>query len=437
MLKKSLLSVSVLVAVAIGVYLFTVRDNTPEVSPEDDTVIITCGMVGLENKTCKEGVELWQKKTGKKAKVIPAPNGSTERLTLFQQHLAAGSDKIDIYQVDVVWPGLLHTHFEDLKEYFPEEELRAFFPQLLENNTVNGRLVAVPWFVQVGFLYYRKDLLEKHGKPLPETWEELEETARFVAQREMKDDQPIWGYVFQGKAYEGLTCNAIEWINAYKKGGTIVEADGRVSINNLQAIGIINRISTWMGDITPQGVLNYEQEDCRGVFQSGRAVFMRNWPYAWTLLNSEDSPVAGKVGITALPKGGKDGKNTGVLGGWNLGLSKYSKRKKDAADLIRFLTSFQELKRRSQVGGYFPPVEALYHDAEVLESNPLMSAMHVVLKNATLRPARQTKSKYSQVSAAFWNAVHAVLSKKMSAEKSLVDAEKKMNFLSKNGTRWV
>jgi len=422
---------------AVGFYIFTRHSSDHGSDAEGGIIHITCGMVGLEFKTCQEGVALWEKKTGKRAKVIPAPNGSTERLTLFQQHLAAGSDNIDIYQMDVVWPGLLSNHFEDLKDYIPAEELTQYFPQLMENNTVNGKLVAMPWFIQVGFLYYRKDLLEKYHLPLPKTWEELGDSAAKIMEGEAGEGNPLWGFVFQGKAYEGLTCNALEWINSHKDGGTIVEADGRVSINNPAAIEIVNRMSSWMGTIVSEGVLNYEQEDCRGVFQSGKAVFMRNWPYAWGLLNGADSPVAGKVAIMPLPQGGVDGKPTGTLGGWSLGLSKYSKHKKDAADLIRFLTSAEELKRRSQVGGYFPPVEKLYRDKEVLASNPLMKAMSLVLKNTSLRPARQTRSKYSQVSSAFWNAVHSVLSKKMTAETSFQDIEKRMNALSQNGSKWV
>ena len=433
--KKSLLLLGIVAILVIGSYFFLSKSSA-EKAEDQDLIHITCGMVGLEYKTCQEGVTLWEQKTGKKAKVIPAPNGSNERLTLFQQHLAAGSDNIDIYQVDVVWPGLLANHLEDLKDYIPAETLGEYFPQLIENNTVNGKLVAMPWFVQVGFLYYRKDLLEKYHRPIPETWDDLEQTAKIIQEGEAKSGNTIWGYVFQGKAYEGLTCNALEWINSYQNGGTIVDATGHVSLNNPEAVAMVNQVRSWIGTIAPEGVLNYEQEDCRGVFQSGKAIFMRNWPYAWHLLNSSDSPVAGKIGIMPLPKGGKNGQHTGVLGGWNLSLSKYSRHKKDAADLIQFLTSFKELKRRSQIGGYFPPMEKLYNDKEVLSSNPLMSTMNVVLKNASLRPSRQTRSKYSQLSASFWNAVHSVLSKKATAEKSFQDAEKKMNFLSKHGTTW-
>ena len=110
------------------------------------------------------------------------------------------------------------------------------------------------------------------------------------------------GYVWQGRAYEGLTCNGIEWVASFG-GGTIVEPDGKISINNPQAAAALNPAKSWIGTISPEGVLNYAEEEARGVFQSGNAVFMRNWPYAWALANAADSPVKDKVGIAVLPQG--------------------------------------------------------------------------------------------------------------------------------------
>ena len=165
--KKGFIGVALVLMLAIGFYIFT-RHSTDASEGNDEGIIhITCGMVGLEYKTCQEGVALWEKKTGKRAKVIPAPNGSTERLTLFQQHLAAESDNIDIYQVDVVWPGLLANHFEDLKNYIPEEELTHYFPQLLENNTVNGKLMAMPWAAPCSAMPTRSTAHRPSTKPRP------------------------------------------------------------------------------------------------------------------------------------------------------------------------------------------------------------------------------------------------------------------------------
>lgn len=407
-------------------------------SSSDDAVVITCGMVAHEYEACKKGVARWMQQTGKKATVVPAPNGSNERLTLFQQHLAAESPDIDIYQVDVIWPGLLARHLIDLTPYLSAHRKSQYLPQLLKNNTVNKKLVALPWFLNVGFLYYRKDLLDRYNLPVPQTWEELERAATYIMDQEKKrGNQELWGYVFQGKAYEGLTCNAIEWIASYPYGGSIVELDGEVSINNPDAIYIVQKIANWVGVLSPPGVLNYEQEDCRGIFQLGKSIFMRNWPYAWPALNSPESAVAGKVGITILPKGGPHGQSSSVLGGWNLAVSKYSNRQKDAIDLVLFLTSEEELRRRALEHGYYPPMQSLYKEEEIRSLSPITGLMLDVLKRAVPRPAGQTGTKYSQVSAIFWNMVYQTLAHKGTAAKNLRTIEKKLNFISKNGTRWI
>lgn len=400
-------------------------------------VVITCGMVAHEFKACQEGVARWEKKTGKKATIIKAPNGSTERLTIWQQHLAAHSSDIDIYQVDVVWPGLLGPHFIDLKPYLPPERQAAYIPALLSSTTIDGKIVSLPWFLQTSLFYYRKDLLEKYKLAVPQTWDEVEKTSKIIMAGEKGcGHTELWGFVFQGKAYEGLTCNALDWISSYKGGGTIVDAQGKVTINNPAAITAIDNVAKWVGTISPTGVLNYEQEDCRGVFQAGKAIFMRNWSYAWNLLNDKESPVAGKVGITPMPKGGADGLSTGTIGGWNLAVSKYSHNQKDAIDLVLYLTSEEELRHRALDHGYYPSMPKLYAEPKVLAISPIVKTMLDILKNVSMRPAAQTGDKYSQVSSIFWNAVHTTLSGKHPAAKSLADAEKKLNLLSRNGKSW-
>ena len=103
----------------------------------------------------------------------------------------------------------------------------------------------------------------------------------------------------------------------------------------------------WLDRISPRGVLNYTEEEARGVFQSGAAVFMRNWPYAYALGNAQDSPVRGRIGVAPLPKGGPDGRHAGTLGGWQLAVSRYSRHSAAAVDLVLYLTSAAEQKRRA------------------------------------------------------------------------------------------
>jgi trehalose/maltose transport system substrate-binding protein len=242
----------------------------------------------------------------------------------------------------------------------------------------------------------------------------------------------MWGFVWQGRAYEGLTCDALEWV-ASNNGGTVVEQDGGVSINNPRAIEAIDAAAGWVDTITPPGVLNYTEEESRGVFQSGNAVFMRNWPYAWSLAQSEESQVRGKLGVTVLPKGGGDGRHVGTLGGWQLSVSKYSKHPELAANLVMFLVSRQEQKRRAVEGSYNPTIATLYQDPEVLAANPFFGELFDTFVNAVPRPSTLTGAKYNKVSKEFWNAVHSVLSGRMSAGESLAKLDSTLRRLRRGG----
>ena len=399
------------------------------------TISISCGAVGLELELCQEGANAWAEASGNQVNVISTPNSATERLALYQQILAAGSADIDVFQIDVIWPGILANHFIDLSEHVDQEQIEQHFPAIVENNTVDDALVAIPWFTDAGILYYRTDLLEKYGKQPPVTWQELAEIAKEIQDGERAEgNDKMLGFVFQGKAYEGLTCDALEWVDSFG-GGTIVADDGSITINNEQAAAALDLAATWIGEITPEGVLNYAEEESRGVFQSGNAVFMRNWPYAWALGSAPDSPIAGKIGVDQLPKGGADGKHTGTLGGWQLAVSKYSQNAEAAVDLVRYLTSLEEQKRRAIKGAYNPTIAALYQDEEVLEATPFFGELYETFTNAVARPSKVTGAKYNQVSSEFYNAVHEVLSGKTDAASSLEALESKLDRLSRGG-RW-
>jgi trehalose/maltose transport system substrate-binding protein len=293
----------------------------------------------------------------------------------------------------------------------------------------------MPWFTDAGLLYYRTDLLEKYGKEPPQTWQELTEIAKEIQDGERAEgNDKMLGFVFQAKAYEGLTCDALEWVDSFG-GGAIVADDGSITINNPQAAQALDTAAGWIGTIAPDGVLNYAEEEARGVFQSGNAVFMRNWPYAWALGNAVDSTVSGRIGVSALPKGGADGKNSGVLGGWQLAVSKYSANPELAADLVAYLTSYDEQKRRAIKGAYNPTIEALYKDGEVLAAVPFFGDLYDTFVNAVARPSKVTAAKYNQVSAEFFNATHDVLSGESSGTDAVAALETKLDRLSRGG-RW-
>jgi trehalose/maltose transport system substrate-binding protein len=399
-----------------------------------ETLRIACGSLGMERDLCAQGAQAWAKKTGHTVEFTSMSTDVSVELATLQQLLAAGSTELDVARVDIIWPGLVANHFIDLKPHIPEEVLKQHFPSIVQNNLVNGKLVAMPWYTDAGVLYYRKDLLEKHGQQPPTTWQELAEAARKVVAAEKKaGNGKLVGFVFQGKAYEGLTCNALEWVDSFG-GGTIVDPQGQVTLNNPKAVEAIDFFASLVGNVVPRGALSYDEEGARGAFQSGNAVFMRNWPYAWALANSKDSPVKDKVGVMALPKGGADGKSTGTLGGWQLGVPKYSKNQALAVDLVKYLTSREEQKRRALVGSFNPTIMSLYEDEELLKANPFFRSLYSTFTNAVPRPTI-TGSKYNQVSTEFRNSVYATLSGKGKAAANLAKAEAKLKGFAKDG-KW-
>jgi trehalose/maltose transport system substrate-binding protein len=405
------------------------------VQAQGATVSVACGSVGAEYDFCKSGAEAWAKKTGNQVRVVSVPKDSNEQLALYQQLLSQKSGEIDVLRIDIIWPGLLAPNLVDLGKAVPKDVISQHFPAIIQANTVDGKLVGLPAFTDAGILYYRKDLLEKYQQKVPTTWQELTQTAKVVMDGERKaGNSNMWGYVFQGRAYEGLTVNALEWIDSFG-GGQIVDAQGKVTVSNPKAVEALKLASSWIKTIAPEGVLNYAEEEARGAFQSGNAVFMRNWPYAWALSQSPDSAVKGKVGVTALPKGGPEGKPTGALGGWQWAVNQYSKNTKAAIDLAMYLSSPAEQKRAAMEISLNPTIPSLYKDPEILAKNPFIAELLPTFEHAVARPSRQTGARYTQVSTAFWNSVHDALSGRAQPEESLASVEKVLQRLTRSAHR--
>lgn len=382
-------------------------------------VTISCGAVGIERELCEQATADWARQTGHTVTVSSPPESTNQRYFKYLIDLNNADPGVDVYQIDVIWPGLLAAHFVDLSQYIPDEEVEQHHPVIIDNNTVDGRLIGMPWFTDMGLLYYRTDLLEKYDQEVPRTWAALGETALHIQTEERRAGMDeLWGYVFQGSNYEGLTCNALEWIHAYG-GGTIVDREGNITVDNPNAALAIAQAASWVGSIAHPRVISYVEEDARISFQRGNAVFMRNWPYAWYLLNRDDSPVQGKVGVAPLPKGGETGRSASTLGGWQLAVSKYSENPEVAADLVRYLTSADVQKQRAIEGAYAPTIMALYEDEDVLAANPFFGSLPPILENAVTRPAAATGVGYMAVTTHVWEAVHNVLQGNTSASDSL------------------
>ncbi len=393
---------------------------------------VAFGAVGKDTEVLAKYLDIFSKRTGHSAKVIPMPASTTDQFGQYRLWLSAKNDSIDLYMLDVIWAPQLSEHFVDLS-VAAKDEAKKHFPSVIASQTVNGKLVAMPFFTDAPMLFYRKDLLMKYKQEPPKTWAQLAASAKIIQDGERKaGNSKMQGFVFQGKAYEGLTCDALEWVASFG-GGEIVDAKGNITINNPNAVNALKTVASWVGTISPVGVTSYQEEEARGVWQTGNAVFMRNWPYAYNLGNSNDSPIKGKFDVVPLPKGeGANARSAATLGGWNVGVSNYSKNKEAAIQLALFLSSEEVQKMLAVDASHYPTIPSLYKDKDVLAVAPFFTVAYDVLSNSVARPSATTKRKYNEVSSNFWTAAQKVLTGSDSAENALAELERKLKILKGN-----
>ncbi len=388
------------------------------------TITMTAGAVGKELEVLYAQLGRFMKANPDiKVSVMPMPNSSTERHDLYVTYLASGEKEPTVFMLDVIWPAEFAPYLEDLtadKDYF---ELSKFLPGTVKAATVGGKIVAVPWFTDAGLLYYRKDLLQKYGfKEAPKTWDELVKMAKTITAKEKN----MVGFVWQGARYEGVVCDFMEFLVSF--GGDVLDDAGNVIVNSPAAVKALKFMVDliYKEKVSPQAVTTYMEEEARRKFQNGEAVFMRNWPYAWSLLNDpKESKVAGKVGVAPLPAG-PSGKSAATLGGWMLGINKNATPEEKAAakKLVKFLTSYDEQLYKAINAGQNPTLMDVYKNPELKKAAPFMVDLYGMFINAVPRPRT---AKYSEISDVIQKYVHAALTQQTTPQKAIEDMAKELN----------
>lgn len=385
-------------------------------------VTITISGIGLDHaaELRRDALDDLEREAGIRADLIPTPGDSAEQLTQSLRLLEAHSATPDVYVIDVVWPGALGKHLLDLRPWI-DVNARSHMPALLRNDVVNGHLVSLPFYLNVGMLYCRRDLLKKYGyHRAPGNWGELEAMALRIQRGERAaGNRDFWGYVWQGAAYEGLTCNALEWQAGFG-GGHIIEPDGTVSVNNPDTIRALRQAARWVGTISPPTVLSYTEADSLNAFLSGNAAFLRYWSSGFPPARLRDS-----VQVALVPAGPRG--RAQVMGGFQLAVSRYSAHPREAARLIEFLTSSEAQMRRALTRGYLPTIPRLYDQPELSNALPQVAELrHAGLESLVARPSTVSGAKYPQVSKAYYEMVHDILSRKVEAKEGIARLEERL-----------
>jgi trehalose/maltose transport system substrate-binding protein len=347
----------------------------------------------------------FSKQTGIKVKVVPHPAASDASYSQLARAFSTHSSSIDVAMIDAIWPGAFAPFLVDLKPKLGQQA-KQLSAGAIQNDTVNRKLVAMPWFGDFGMLYYRTDLLKKYGyKRPPASWTQLFQMAKKIQDGERGTNPNFSGFVFQGNAYEGLTCDALEWI-ASSGGGHFIDG-GKATINNSKAADILNLIRAQIGNTTPRGVTSYQEGETHTAFIDGNAAFMRNWPYAYSLGQATGSKVKGKFAVAPLPHGA-GGKSVATVGGWQLAVSKYSKHPDASIEFVRYMTSKAVNKFDTITNSNVPTYPSLATDPQVKKVAPYLNPATAAVPRAT-RPSNVLLGKYNEGSKDIYQAISRIL----------------------------
>jgi multiple sugar transport system substrate-binding protein len=321
--------------------------------------------------------------------------------------LNAKDPAIDVFMIDVVNPAQYFSSgwIEPLNSLVgdPGTVLKPYLPVYASANVVDGKVVAMPAFADSMFMYYRKDLLAKHGVAEPKTWDELAAASKKIQAAEGNPN--LQGLSIQGAPIEGAVCTFL--LPYWSQGKEFNDAAGKMTLDKAAAVKGLN---TWLG-LVEQGVLKknvaeVKTGDTVNEFKAGQVVFAINWGFAWDRFQSDkDSTVQGKVGVMPLPAM-TGGKSATCIGGWQWAVSAFSKNKAEAAKLVKFMSSPESSKLLAIEGSLMPVYAGVYTDADVVKAVPWFKDAAQVVVAGQSRPKSE---RYGEVSDVIRTTTSAVL----------------------------
>lgn len=343
------------------------------------------------------------------------PDAANQRHQLYVQWLNARASDPDILQLDVIWTPQFAAAgwLLPLDRFSPA--VQDFLPAVVEANRFSGKLFALPWFVDVGMLYYRRDLV-----PAPTSYEQLIALAGTARAHGVRD-----GLALQGARYEGLVTVFLEYLTAF--GGAFFTPAGEVAVDSKQAQAALRALlSAVRSGAVPRDAITWQEEQARFAFQNGHALFMRNWPYAYGLMQRPDSRVRGRFAVMPFPASAQ-GRPASALGGSQLAINAYSDVGAAAYKVIQFLLEPEQMVERARLASQLPPRMSLYRSGALEGALPVAPAdVERVLASAVTRPSTPV---YSQLSEILQVHLHRCLTGQEPPDQALTRAAAQMRAL--------
>ncbi|MBK5094497.1 MAG: ABC transporter substrate-binding protein [Deltaproteobacteria bacterium] len=399
---------------------------------ESKTITFSVGGGAVEFDFWEQLMRDFQAETGIDVELMRKPMDTGLHRQSLVVPLSTRKSDPDVFLMDVAWLAQFAASrwLTPLGPYLAKGgcgDRNAFFPHILAlADTYEGDLVALPVFIDGGLLYYRTDLLRKYGLgDPPRTLDELLRYAQKVQKGERLGNPGFFAFVWQGAQYEGLICDFLEFAGS---DGSFTVKDGSVSVDtpeNRKALRFMHDLIHLYGVSPPNTYTEMKEEEVRRFFQGGNALFERNWPYAFALHEAEGSPVRGKTAIAPVPSF-TPGHSVSTLGGWHVGISRFSDAKTESYRLLCFLTSYEVQKKMALHLGWNPGRKDVYDDPAVLDRMPHFRNLRAVFENARPRPIVPY---YTQLSEILQRHLNAALSGKSPPGEALATAQKQMQAI--------
>ncbi len=338
----------------------------------------------------------------------------TEKLKEFHTLNFLAGNSYDLIYMDIIWVSEFAEKgwLMNLSDRISPKELAKFTTSDVAAGRYNSGLYRIPFSSNIGLLYYRKDLLQEAGYQPPETFQELIQ----ISQALQKQGSVKWGYLWQGREYEGLSAMFVEVLYGYG-GFWINPATQEVGLDRPEAIAAVQfLLSTIEKNVSPAAVISYSEDESLAEFQQGNAVFLRGWPDRWATLNAQDSPIRGKVGIQPIRLHAQGHSGGSCNGSWGLGIAQTSKHPDQAWKAIEYLTSAQGQRQFILETSHLPSRKTLFRDSELVEKYPYFPQLVTAIQSSVLRPPIP---EYASASEILQRYLYEALAKQRSPEQAM------------------
>ncbi|MCX7798109.1 MAG: extracellular solute-binding protein [Melioribacter sp.] len=351
---------------------------------------------------------------------------TNERKELLMRYLRSRSDRLDIFSIDQIWVPRFAKFVEPLNNYFTITERENIIPNALESCYYKGQFVTVPLYIDISVMYYRDDLLKKL-KDYQEVKRQLDSSITWENFIKLGEKMKSFGlpfYLFQAEAFEGLMCSFIELMES--QNAKIIQEDS-IKLYTPEALKALQLLVDLVNKyhLSPASVTNYKEYDTYYYFVDSGGIFLRGWPgfTKWYDLKYTDKNLSNKVGCAPTPHFGGCTKKS-VIGGWNLMISKYSNKKREAVEFIKFLIREDIQKKIYELDGYLPINKKIYEDEKYIEKNPELKFYKRVFKSSVRRPFHEKYTRYSDIISHY---INRAIKNEISARDALISAERIIN----------